>query len=403
MRRHRCLPPRRQPGRLLPVQRLSGRQLIDSIGTRLPDRSQPTFYHRFYDNYCCILSIGTAAKATRLPPACPQMIDELAGDNRSTTYPFSPAVFGRRSGRQGDDQLAIKNLIRSVATTSPATTCSTSNAIFITRWLNFTAAPAIIPKPAATTNWQTRQTAVSPNAAMPGLDLPVPVKYETREKEQQTSCFHSEVELKKTIKYNIVIIISLLLLGCVFAICLIMRQRTLKLQHIADCKQHELDLIRQREARLLLEEKERLLRQMLNDRQELNRKNEELSATNSNSSMPVPACRKLSTTCRPASSPPKKNRISVGSSDLFIRHSQPPAQSLPRPYPQQELLAMLIRLQLTTDEIAFCTLETTARASTPHVRACVKMEIQKDISLEEYLKDFNLLFQRIKAVHIFVQ
>lgn len=363
--------------------------LIDSIGTRLPDRSQPTFYHRFYDNYCCIVSIGTAAKGdSGYLPRARKMIDELAGQSLDNLSVLSCRLLGDVLADKGDDQLAIK-------TYSICCDYIARNNLFNQqRHIYYSLAELYSRTGNHTEASRYYQLANQANSRFTerrnaGLISQFRVKYETREKEQQNKLLHSEVELKKkTIKYNIVIIISLLLLGCVFAICLIMRQRTLKLQHIADCKQHELDLIRQREARLLLEEKERLLRQMLNDRQELNRKNEELR----NELEQLDARTGLQEIINNLSP-----RLLTTEEEQDFRRQfgliHPAFLSLLRKVcpgltRSEELLAMLIRLQLTTDEIAFALGNNRASVHTSRSRLRKKMEIQKDISLEEYLKDF---------------
>ena len=127
---------------------------------------------------------------------------------------------------------------------------------------------------------------------------------------------------------------------------------------------------------------------MLNDRQELNRKNEELrneleqldARTGLQEIINNLSPRLLTT------EEEQDFRRQFGLiHPAFLSRLRKVCPGLTR---SEELLAMLIRLQLTTDEIAFALGNNRASVHTSRSRLRKKMEIQKDISLEEYLKDF---------------
>ena len=214
------------------------------------------------------------------------------------------------------------------------------------------------------------------------------VKYETREKEQANQLLRSEVQLKqRTLEFYTVFGIALILLGGIFALWIVMRHRALKMQHEADNKQHELDLIRQQEAQLIIEEKEHQLRLMLNERQELNRKNEELRDKLEHSD--AQSClQEVINSLSP--------RLLTLEEEQNFRHQfgiiHPQFLSrlrdiCPTITRSEELLAMLIRLKLNTEEIAFALGNNRPSVHSSRSRLRKKMEIDKGISLEEYFRN----------------
>lgn len=361
--------------------------LIDSMATRLPDRSQHSFYHRFYDNYRCILSIGTAGANDRnYLPAVRTMMADLKKQPLDNLSVLSCRLLGDALADKGDDAIAIE------AYSICSDYIGRNKLLNQQRHIYYSLAKLYSQTgrhPEASRYFQLANQANSRFTERRNARLisQFQVKYQTRDKEQQNKLLHSEVLLKKrTIKYNIVVIIALLLLGSIFAIWFVMRQRALRLQHEADCKQHELDLARQREARLQLEQKELQLRQMLNDRQELNRKNEELrseleqlDARNGLQEIINSLSPRLLTN---EEEQEFRRQFGLIHPSFLVRLRE----ILPSITRSEELLAMMIRLQMTTDEIAFALGNNRASVHSSRSRLRKKIELTKDTSIDEFLR-----------------
>lgn len=361
--------------------------LIDSMATRLPDRSQHSFYHRFYDNYRCILSIGTAGANDRnYLPAVRTMMADLKKQPLDNLSVLSCRLLGDALADKGDDAIAIE------AYSICSDYIGRNKLLNQQRHIYYSLAKLYSQTgrhPEASRYFQLANQANSRFTERRNARLisQFQVKYQTRDKEQQNKLLHSEVLLKKrTIKYNIVVIIALLLLGSIFAIWFVMRQRALRLQHEADCKQHELDLARQREARLQLEQKELQLRQMLNDRQELNRKNEELrseleqlDARNGLQEIINSLSPRLLTN---EEEQEFRRQFGLIHPSFLVRLRE----ILPSITRSEELLAMMIRLQMTTDEIAFALGNNRASVHSSRSRLRKKIELTKDTSINEFLR-----------------
>lgn len=362
--------------------------LIDSMETRLPDRSQQSFYHRFYDNYRDILAIGTARKESpAYRPVALRMLDRLAGQSLDNLSVLSYRLLGDALADKGDDALAIRayrictDYIEQNKLLNQQRNIYFSLAECYARTGNHAEASGYYQLAhRSNSRFTTRRNA--------GLMSQFRVKYETHEKEQQNLLLRSEVKLKqRTIYYNILIIIVLVLLGFVFFLWILMRHRTFQLQHEADRKQHELDEIRQQEARLLLEEKERQLRQMLVDRQELNRRNEELCNELKNLNVQKDMDEIIDILSpRLLTNEEEKNfrRQFASIHPSFVSKLRHACPDITR---SEELLAMLIRTKLTTDEIASALGNNRASVHTARSRLRKKFNLAKDISLDQLLND----------------
>lgn len=362
--------------------------LIDSLETRLPDRSQHSFYHRFYDNYRCVLAIGTAPKGDHsYLAAARKMTGELAGQPLDDLAVLSCRLLGDALADKGDDALAIE-------TYSICCDYIGRNNLLNQQRHIYYALAELYSRTGRTAEacryypLASRANSRFTERRNAGLISQFRVKYETRKKEQQNKLLRSEVMLKqRTIENNLILIVALLLLSGAAIGWFILCQRALKLQHIADSRQHELDLAHQREARLLLEEKEQQLRQMLSDRRELNRKNEELRNELERSDART-SLEGLISSLSPRLLTSEEEQDFRREFCLIHPSFLPRLREIcPDITRSEELLAMLIRLQLTPEEIALALGNNRASVHTSHSRLRKKMQIPKETPLDEFFRN----------------
>lgn len=201
-----------------------------------------------------------------------------------------------------------------------------------------------------------------------GLISQFRVKYETREKEQDNRLLRSELQLqKRTLQYYILIGILSFLLGVAFLLWLSMRHK---------------------KSLRLIEEKEGQLRQMLTERQNLNRKNEELrmqieTADAQHTMQEV--INSLSPRLLTAEEEQEFRRQFCLLYPSFLSGLRKACSAVTR---NDELLAMLIRLNLSSEEIAFALGNNRASVNTSRFRLRKKLELDKDVSLEDYMSRF---------------
>ena len=201
-----------------------------------------------------------------------------------------------------------------------------------------------------------------------GLISQFRVKYETREKEQDNRLLRFELQLqKRTLQYYILIGILSFLLGVAFLLWLSMRHK---------------------KSLRLIEEKEGQLRQMLTERQNLNRKNEELrmqieTADALHTMQEV--INSLSPRLLTAEEEQEFRRQFCLLYPSFLSGLRKACSAVTR---NDELLAMLIRLNLSSEEIAFALGNNRASVNTSRFRLRKKLELDKDVSLEDYMSRF---------------
>ena len=201
-----------------------------------------------------------------------------------------------------------------------------------------------------------------------GLISQFRVKYETREKEQDNRLLRFELQLqKRTLQYYILIGILSFLLGVAFLLWLSMRHK---------------------KSLRLIEEKEGQLRQMLTERQNLNRKNEELrmqieTADAQHTMQEV--INSLSPRLLTAEEEQEFRRQFCLLYPSFLSGLRKACSAVTR---NDELLAMLIRLNLSSEEIAFALGNNRASVNTSRFRLRKKLELDKDVSLEDYMSRF---------------
>lgn len=355
--------------------------LIDSIEARLPDRSQLSFYHRFYDNYRTVLAIGTAPPGDRsYRTAVVGALDDLAAHPLDNLSVLSCRLLGNVLADRKEDELAIRAY--------RICTDYIDRNNLLNQQRNIYYALASLYNRAGNHAEASRYYQLSHQAndrfterRNAGLVSQFSVKYRTLEKEQENRLLNAEVVLnQRTIRYNIIIIIALILLGGLFIIWFLMRHRVLALQH-------ELDVIRQYDASCQLEEKEFQLRQMINEHVVLNLTNEKLHQElmhNGVDTTQQEIINRLSPRLLTVEEE-KEFRYQFGQiHPAFLSNLR---NACPGITSSEELHAMLIRLQLTIDEIAFAFGINRSSVHTSRSRLRKKIGLPKDITLENFLKE----------------
>ena len=221
-----------------------------------------------------------------------------------------------------------------------------------------------------------------------GLISQFRVKYETREKEHVNKLLRSEIQLKeRTLQYYASIGILLFLLGIIFLLWLVMRHRTLKLKHEANLREHELTEIRHKESLRLIEEQEKQLRQMLTERQNMNRKNEELreqiERSDARNTMQE-VINSLSPHLLTNEEEQEFRRQFCILHPSFMLRLREVCPTVTR---NEELLAMLIRLNLTSEEIALALGNNRASVNTSRFRLRKKLGVEKEVSLDDFFRN----------------
>lgn len=216
------------------------------------------------------------------------------------------------------------------------------------------------------------------------------IKYEILEKEKANELLRYEIQLKeRTLLYYTWLGISLLLLFLFFFGWFIMRQRALKLRHEADMRQHELDDIRHIESLRFIEDKEKQLRMMLVERQNLNRQNEELLGRLENIDTQLglqEAITILSPRLLTVEEEQEFRHQFIAIYPYFLHKLREICQTITR---GEELLSMLLRLNLSSEEIALALGNNRTSVNTARFRLRKKLGLDKEIVLDEFLRNLN--------------
>lgn len=213
------------------------------------------------------------------------------------------------------------------------------------------------------------------------------VRYETREKEQANVLLRAEVQLqRRTLQYYTLVGVAAALLLLVVLTWAVMRHRSLRQQHELDVRRHELDVMRHEEAGRLIHAQELKLRGMLRERLELNRKNEALRAELQSGSTDQQLRRLME--CLSPRLLTSKEEQEFRRQFLLLHPSF--ITRLRRDYPTlsrgEELMAMLIRLGLTNEEIALTLGIHRGSVNTSRSRLRRKFALRAGDSLEDFMK-----------------
>ena len=338
--------------------------LLDSMQVCMSDHSQNSFYHEFYDNYTCILAKGqdgrTIASARRL-------IGELKDKPLNNLSVLTYRLLGDVLAEVGETALSIEAYQACCDYIEKNQLVNQQRLVYyaLGKLYAETMRPAESSRYLLMAHQANQQFTERRNA---GLISQFRVKYETREKEQDNRLLRSELQLqKRTLQYCILIGILFFLLGVAFLLWLSMRHK---------------------KSLRLIEEKEGQLRQMLTERQNLNRKNEELrmqieTADAQHTMQEV--INSLSPRLLTAEEEQEFRRQFCLLYPSFLSGLRKACLAVTR---NDELLAMLIRLNLSSEEIAFALGNNRASVNTSRFRLRKKPELDKDVSLEDYVSRF---------------
>lgn len=222
-----------------------------------------------------------------------------------------------------------------------------------------------------------------------GLMSQFRVKYSTREKEQANELLRTEVHLQqRTIQYYTVTGLAAALLAAVLLVWGMMRHRALHLRHAMDARQHELDVLRQEEAARVIREQEKKLRQMLNERVELNRRNEEMLALIGSGTTEGELHRLVESFAVRLITPQEEQRFRRQFVVVYPTFLMNLRRTYPAVSPSEELLIMLIRMNLTNEEIALTLGIRRGSVNTARSRLRKKLGLPTHESLEDFIRQF---------------
>lgn len=355
--------------------------LIDSIETRMPDRSQHSFYHRFYDNFSTVLAIGIAPRGDRsYHAAVLREIEALATRPADNSVVQGCRLLGNALADRGEDDFAIRAYLICVDY------LARNNLFNQQRNIYYSLATLYSRTGRHAEACRYYQMAYRANELFTerrnaGLISQFRVKYRTLEKEQENQLLNTEVALKqRTIRYNIIIIVSLLLVGGLFVIWFLMRHRVLSLQH-------ELDVLCQAAAHRQLQEKESQLRQVTDERTALDIANEKLREELMHNEVDTTQQEIINRNTARIFTAEKEQDFRYQFGKIHPAFLSNLRNACPTITNSEELHAMLIRLQLTTDDAAFALGINRASVHTSRSRLRKKIGLPKDKGLEDYLRN----------------
>ena len=354
----------------------------------LPDPTQNSFYHEFYDNYKSILAVhNMEGKEADVIAGVRQLVISLKSKPLNNLSVLTIRLLGDALVEVGEKQLAIDvyrvccDYIQENHLLNQQRMVYYRLGVLYEGMGRFAEASRfLLMAREADRSFTERRNA--------GLISQFRVKYETREKEHVNKLLRSEIQLKeRTLQYYASIGILLFLLGIIFLLWLVMRHRTLKLKHEANLREHELTEIRHKESLRLIEEQEKQLRQMLTERQNMNRKNEELreqiERSDARNTMQE-VINSLSPHLLTNEEEQEFRRQFCILHPSFMLRLREVCPTVTR---NEELLAMLIRLNLTSEEIALALGNNRASVNTSRFRLRKKLGVEKEVSLDDFFRN----------------
>lgn len=336
--------------------------LLDSLQVRMPDRSQNSFYHEFYDNYACILAVGeTKGENVQAVIRARELIGQLKDKPLNNLSVLTYRLLGDVLAEGGERELAIDAYLACTEYIQKNQLVNQQRLVYYA--LGRLYAETKRPDESSRYLLMTHQAGlVFTERRNAGLMSQFRVRYETREKEQDNRLLRSELQLqKRTTQYYVLIGIVSFLLGTAFLFWLILRHRALRLRHESN------------------------LRQMLAEWQNMNRKNEELrlqieKADAQHSMQEV--INSLSPRLLTNEEEQEFRRQFCLLYPSFLSGLRKVCPTVTR---SEELLVMLVRLHLSSDEIAFALGNNRASVNTSRFRFRKKLGLEKEVSLEDYI------------------
>lgn len=360
--------------------------LLDSLAARMPPRSQDSYYHAFYDNYRCVLSVRASGPADKAAVTeARRWLDRLRGAPLNNLSLLGCRLLGEALADRGEKALAIEayrmcdDYVR-------------ENHLLNQQRLVYGALGELYREEGdyarSATYLSLARQADSAFTERRGNRLLAQfrARYEIREKEQANQLLQSEIRMKeRTLRLYLWLGASLALLLLLFLSWLGTRQRAAAARHEADLHRHELDEARHKESLRLIEEKEAALRQTLAERQALNRQNMELLAR-----IDMADAREAMQALVNSLSP----RLLTAEEELEFRRqflTVYPAfllrlrEACPAVTRGEELLAMLLRLNLSSEEIALVLGNSRTSVNTARFRLRKKLGMERERSIESFL------------------
>lgn len=361
--------------------------LQDSLRVRMSAFSQSSFYQEFYDNAHAILSVRFSdGKDPAVMARAKERLAFLLGKPLNNQSLLACRLLGDAFADKGEESLALEAYLHCCDYVD-------ENQLLNQRRLVYGALGKLYDK-RKEYGKSSRCLLVAKEADAAFTErrnarmmAQFRVKYETLEKERANQLLRSDIELKeRTLWYYSWVGISSLLLSVLSIGWLTARQRALKSRHEADRRQHELDEIRHAESLRTIEEKERQLRQMLVERQNLNRQNEELVGRLENLDAQhglQEAINSLSPRLLTVEEEQEFRRQFVVIHPSFILRLRETCPGITR---GEELLSMLLRLNLSSEEIALALGNSRTSVNTARFRLRKKLGLEKEVVLEEFLR-----------------
>ena len=350
--------------------------LLDTVATLLPDKSQDNFYQIYYDIYRSLLKIQSGKNILSESGLLYRSLTSKPVDRTSVSMLY---FLGRILSDKGYWQDAVK----------VCRTCEEyigqNRLVFWQRLIYRTLADGYFRMGDYRTSSQYYRLYDQANGIFTerrnaGLMSRFRVQYETREKEQANKLLQSEVQLKeRTLEYYVVVAVACVMLAIIVAFWAVLRHRAMRLRHEADSRQHELDV-------LLLHEQEHRLRNMLQERLELNRKNEELRNEIEKAGAGNNLDHLLSSLSPRLLTREEEQEFRQQFTRVYPAFVSRLRNGCPQITPAEELLAMLIRLNMNNEEIALALGNNRSSVITSRSRLRKKLSIDKNASLENFIR-----------------
>lgn len=336
--------------------------LLDSMQVRMPDRSQNSFYHEFYDNYACILAVGETKGGNIQAVTCArELIGQLKDKPLNNLSVLTYRLLGDVLAEVGERELAIDAYLACTDYIQKNQLVNQQRLVYYALGKLY----AAIKRPEESSRCllmahQAGQVFTERRNA--GLMSQFRVRYETREKEQDNRLLRSELQLqKRTMQYYILIGIVSFLVVAAFLLWLILRHRALRLRHESN------------------------LRQMLAERQNMNRKNEELRLQIEKADAQHTMQEVINSLSPCLLTNEEEQEFRHQFCLLYPSFLSGLRKVCPTVTRSEELLAMLVRLHLSSDEIAFALGNNRASVNTSRFRFRKKLGLEKEVSLEDYI------------------
>lgn len=335
--------------------------MLDSMALYLPDRNQPSYYHEVYDDFHTIMELKMSEKSQQTVYKSRRLLDKIKKEPAQNIPIMIGSMLGEILALKGEPYMALEAYGFCADYAQKNKKVHLQRVIYLQMGQlyatvgNYEASSSYLLKYHTAEQIFTQQR----NA---GMMLQFKVKYETIEKEKANELLLSQLELKeRTVQYYAIMAMFVILGSLLFSFWLIMRQRA----------QREKIKIK--------------IRSMLLERQILNQKNEELltKLTTVDTQTDLYSLQQiLSPRLLTQSEEQEFRRQFTLLHPTFTARLK---KECPYISKGEELLSMMIKINLSSEEIAFALGNGKSSVNTSRFRFRKKLGLDKDISLDDFI------------------